>query len=86
MRARLGWVLVAVGAAALALAVTTMLLPMRVSIPGGSYACGNPYRRYDNADTKLRWISQSLILKSKHADVPLDALPATRARTPLAPV
>jgi peptidoglycan/LPS O-acetylase OafA/YrhL len=73
----LGWVLVAVGAATLALAVTTMVLTMRVSIPGGSYACGTPYQRYDDADVKLRWISQSLILKSKHADVRIDALPAT---------
>ena len=67
-----------------------MALPLRVSIPGGSYACGPPYQRYDDADVKLRWISESLILKDKHPDRGFDALPhrtcadATRTRVVLA--
>ena len=76
MRARLGWVLAAVGAVALGLAVVSMVLPMRVSVPGGTYSCGRPYQRYDDAGVKLNWIGESFILKSKHLDVPFDALPA----------
>ena len=78
MRARLGWVLVAVGAAGLlGLAVTAMVLPMRVSIPGGTFVCGRPYERYDDAGVKLRWISKTFIVKSQHPDVPIGALPGT---------
>jgi hypothetical protein len=77
VRARLGWVLAAVGAAAaLGLAVVSMVLPMRVSVPGGTYSCGRPYQRYDDAGVKLNWVGESLIVKSKHLDVPFDALPA----------
>jgi peptidoglycan/LPS O-acetylase OafA/YrhL len=71
-------VLVAVGAAALlGLTVTAMVLPMRVSVPGGTFACGRPYQRYDDADVKLGWISQTFIIKSKHPEVPIGALPAS---------
>jgi peptidoglycan/LPS O-acetylase OafA/YrhL len=86
-------VLVGGGAAALlGIAVTSMVLPARVSIPGGSYTCGPPYARYDDPDVKHRWVSESLILKDKHRDVPFDALPqrtcadATRTRVILAAI
>jgi peptidoglycan/LPS O-acetylase OafA/YrhL len=69
-------VLVGVGAAAFfGLAVTSMVLPMHVSTPGGSYACGRPYQRYDDPNVKLGWVADSLILKDKHRDAPFDALP-----------